>query len=133
MVSPSLTDLVRNTYFVGADPTDPLVSPVYYPRLAEFPPTLIMMAEFDTLRHDMNDLAADLTATSVQITHKQFAGFDHGFTTPRPSTSPASRCRRSASASATHTPARGTRSAAVADGHRFIDGRPACLARCPVS
>jgi acetyl esterase len=84
IVSPQLASLVRNTYFVGADLTDPLVSPAYYPRLAEFPPTLIMTAEFDTLRHEMNDLAADMTAKGVQVTHKQFAGVDHGFTHAKP-------------------------------------------------
>jgi acetyl esterase len=84
MVSPQLTSLVRNTYFVGADPTDPLVSPAYYPRLAEFPPTLIMTAEFDTLRHEMNEIAADMAAKGVEVTHKQFAGVDHGFTHAKP-------------------------------------------------
>jgi acetyl esterase/lipase len=84
VVPPPLAKLVRNTYFVGADLTDPLVSPAYYPRLAEFPPTLIMTAEFDTLRHEMNDLAADMTAQGVQVTHKQFAGVDHGFTHAKP-------------------------------------------------
>jgi acetyl esterase len=84
IVSPQLVKLVHNTYFVGADLTDPLVSPAYYPRLAEFPPTLIMTAELDTLRHEMNDLAADMTAKDVQVTHKQFAGVDHGFTHAKP-------------------------------------------------
>jgi predicted ester cyclase len=84
IVSPQLTSLVRNTYFAGADLTDPLASPAFYPRLAEFPPTLIMTAEFDTLRHEMNDLAADMTAKGVEVTHKQFAGVDHGFTHAKP-------------------------------------------------
>lgn len=84
IVPPPLARLVRNTYFVGADLTDPLVSPAYYPRLAEFPPTLIMTAEFDTLRHEMNDLAAEMTAKGVPISHTQFAGVDHGFTHAKP-------------------------------------------------
>jgi hypothetical protein len=46
--------------------------------------TLIMTAEFDTLRHEMNDLAAEMTAKDVPVTHKQFAGVDHGFTHAKP-------------------------------------------------
>lgn len=76
--------LMRNTYFVGADLTDPLVSPAHYSRLAEFPPTLVMTAELDTLRDEMNDLAADMSSKGVQVTHKQFAGVDHGFTQNKP-------------------------------------------------
>jgi acetyl esterase len=49
-------------------------------QLAPFPPTLILTAEYDTLRHEMNDLAADLHAKSVPITNRQFDGVDHGFT-----------------------------------------------------
>ena len=43
-----------------------------------------MTAEFDTLRHEMNDLAADMAAKGVAVTHKQFAGVDHGFTHLKP-------------------------------------------------
>jgi acetyl esterase len=32
----------------------------------------------------MNDLAADMAAKGVQVTHKQFAGVDHGFTHAKP-------------------------------------------------
>jgi steroid delta-isomerase-like uncharacterized protein len=32
----------------------------------------------------MNDLAADMAANGVQITHKQFAGVDHAFTHTKP-------------------------------------------------
>ncbi|GAA1003361.1 carboxylesterase [Acrocarpospora pleiomorpha] len=84
VVPPQMMDLVRRTYFVGADLTSPLASPALYERLAEFPPTLIMTAEYDTLRHEMNDLAADLTAKGVQVTHRQFDGVDHGFTHVKP-------------------------------------------------
>ena len=77
-------NLVRTTYFVGADLTDPLVSPRYYPRLAEFPPTLIMTGGLDTLRQEMNELAADMAAKGVRVTHKEFAGVDHGFTHAKP-------------------------------------------------
>jgi acetyl esterase len=84
VVPPPLMRLVRNTYFVGADLTDPLVSPAYYERLADFPPTLVMTAEFDTLRDDMNRFAAVLSKKGVEVTHKEFAGVDHGFTHRKP-------------------------------------------------
>ncbi len=84
VVPPALIRLVRDTYFAGTDLSDPLVSTAYYPRLAEFPPTLVMTAELDTLRDEMNELAADLARKGVQVTHKQFAGVDHGFTHAKP-------------------------------------------------
>jgi len=49
-------------------------------QLAQFPPTLILTAEYDTVRHEMNDLAADLHAKGAPITNCQFAGVHHGFT-----------------------------------------------------
>ena len=84
VVPPALIKLVRDTYFAGTDLTDPLISTAYYPRLAEFPPTLVMTAELDTLRDEMNELAADLERKGVQVTHRQFAGVDHGFTHAKP-------------------------------------------------
>jgi acetyl esterase len=79
-----LMRLVRNTYFVGADLTDPVVSPAYYGRLGEFPPTLVMTAEFDRLRNEMNELAADMSRKGVEVTHREFADVDHGFTHAKP-------------------------------------------------
>jgi acetyl esterase len=43
-----------------------------------------MTAAFDTLPHEMNDLAADLTAKEVQVTHREFDGVDHGFAHTKP-------------------------------------------------
>ena len=54
------------------------------PRLAELPLTLILTAEYATLRHEMNALADDLRAKGVPVTRHQFAGVDHGFTHARP-------------------------------------------------
>jgi acetyl esterase len=79
-----LMRLVRNTYFVDADLTGPLVSPAYYERLGEFPPTLVMTAELDRLRNEMNELAADMARKGVEVTHREFAGVDHGFTHAKP-------------------------------------------------
>jgi acetyl esterase len=84
VVSADLMDLVRRTYFAGADLTDPLASPGRHPRLAELPPTLILTGGLDTLRHEMNDLADTLRAAGVAVTHREFDGVDHGFTHTKP-------------------------------------------------
>ncbi|OLT18618.1 hypothetical protein BJF78_00405 [Pseudonocardia sp. CNS-139] len=84
VVPAAMIGLARRTYFLGADPLDPRVSVALHPRLGEFPPTLIMTGEHDTLRHEMNDLAADLVKRGVQVTHREFPGVDHGFTHNRP-------------------------------------------------
>jgi acetyl esterase len=84
VVGPGLMQLIRDTYFVGADLKDPLASPFYYSRLAEFPPTLIMTAEFDTLRREMNELAAKMATEGVEVTLREFTGVDHGFTHATP-------------------------------------------------
>ena len=73
-----------NTYFLGADLEDPLVSPFYYARFSEFPPTLILTGGLDTLRHEMNELAVKMAAEGVDVTHKEFPGVDHGFTHTKP-------------------------------------------------
>lgn len=84
IVTPQMMGLARRTYFFGADPHDPAVSVALYPRLAEFPPTLIMTGEHDTLRHEMNAMAEDMAAKGVIVTHRQFPGVDHGFTHNKP-------------------------------------------------
>ncbi len=83
-MSPALVRLVRNTYFVGADLEDPLASPFYYPRLAEFPPTLILTGRLDTHRLEMNELAERMASEGVDVTHKEFPGVDHGSRTRSP-------------------------------------------------
>jgi acetyl esterase len=84
VVGPNLMKLVRETYFAGADLTTPGASPARHPRRAELPPTLIITAEYDTLKHESNDLAADLKSSGVLVTHREFPGVDHGFTHAKP-------------------------------------------------
>jgi acetyl esterase len=84
VASAGLLDLIHNTYFVRADLTDPLVSPKYYRRLGEFPPTMIITAELDTLRSEMAELAEDMEAKGADVTYRQFDGVDHGFTHAKP-------------------------------------------------
>ncbi len=80
VVTPALTKLIRATYFAGADLTDPLVSPYYDDRLDKFPPTLVVTAEFDTLKHEMREFADALGAEGVPVTYRELRGVDHGFT-----------------------------------------------------
>lgn len=80
VVPAQMMDLVRRTYFVGVDVTDPLASPAHHPRRAELPPILVLTAEYDTLRHEMHAFADDLAAKGVSVTRREFAGVDHGFT-----------------------------------------------------
>lgn len=84
VVGPWLMDLVKNTYVKDVDWTNGYSSPLFHPRLADLPPTLIITAEYDTLKNESNDLAAKLRASNVQITHHEFAGVDHGFTHQKP-------------------------------------------------
>lgn len=76
--------LVRNTYFKDVDLTSPQASPLLHPALDRLPPTLIMTAEFDTLRQESDELAAKLRDLGVSVTHHQFPGVDHGFTHRKP-------------------------------------------------
>ncbi|MFI9387884.1 alpha/beta hydrolase fold domain-containing protein [Kutzneria sp. NPDC052558] len=84
LASPSLMSLVRRTYFAGVDPHAPLVATAHHPRRGELPPTLVMTAEYDTLRHEGNDFARDLAALGVEVTHREFPGVDHQFTHTAP-------------------------------------------------
>jgi len=71
VAGPRLTRLVRATYVKDVNVTDPLCSPARHPRLAELPPTLILTAEYDTLRHEMHALADDLQAKGVSVTRHE--------------------------------------------------------------
>lgn len=84
MVSTSVMKLVRATYFNGVDVKDPFVSPILDPRLDRFPPTLILNAENDTLRQEMEDFGAALKAAGVSVTMHCFPGVDHAFTHFKP-------------------------------------------------
>lgn len=87
VINRAMLSVVRGTYF--ADSTrlaEPLASPARYDRLAEFPPTLVLTGELDTLRWEMEDFAANLRTHGVEVTAHVFPGADHGFTHYRPET-----------------------------------------------
>jgi acetyl esterase len=59
---------------------EPLASPIFDTQIAQkVPPTLILTGEYDTLGPEMDQMADDLAAAGVHVTHHRFAKTDHGF------------------------------------------------------
>ncbi|WP_129842892.1 alpha/beta hydrolase [Streptomyces sp. RFCAC02] len=63
----------------GADPADPLVSPVKRADLAGLPPALVVTAEFDPLRDEGELYARRLREAGVPAVVRRVAGANHGF------------------------------------------------------
>ena len=80
----------------GADPTDPLRSPILSPRLAESAPCLVITAGFDPLRDEGEAYAEALRAAGVPVLARRFRGLFHGFINSI-GASPSSRARSSKS------------------------------------
>ncbi|MCX6498820.1 MAG: alpha/beta hydrolase [Arthrobacter sp.] len=70
-----------NSFYLdsGADPADPLVSPIKREDLAGLPPALIITAEFDPLRDEGELYGRRLTEAGVSATVSRYAGANHGF------------------------------------------------------
>lgn len=63
----------------GADPADPLVSPIKREDLTGLPPALIVTAEFDPMRDEGELYGARLTEAGVDAAVSRYAGANHGF------------------------------------------------------
>lgn len=63
----------------GADPADPLVSPIKRADVGGLPPALIVTAEFDPLRDEGELYGERLRDTGVPVTVSRYAGAGHGF------------------------------------------------------
>lgn len=63
----------------GADPADPLVSPIKRGDFSGLPPALILTAEYDPLRDEGELYGHKLTAAGVNATTHRYAGVNHGF------------------------------------------------------
>ena len=70
-----------NSFYLksGADPADPLVSPIKRADLAGLPPALVITAEFDPLRDEGELYGRRLTEAGVDATVSRYAGANHGF------------------------------------------------------
>lgn len=86
MVSAAVQQLAGDTYFADATRRrEPLASPIFDKQIArKLPPTLILTGEYDTLGPEMDQMAGDLAAAGVRVTHHRFAKTDHGFMHFRP-------------------------------------------------
>ncbi|MET0933334.1 MAG: alpha/beta hydrolase [Mycetocola sp.] len=63
----------------GADPSDPLVSPLKREDLTGLPPALVITAEHDPLRDEGELYGRRLTEAGVNATVSRYAGANHGF------------------------------------------------------
>lgn len=63
----------------GADPADPLRSPILSPRLGESAPALVITAGFDPLRDEGEAYAEALREAGVPVLVHRFRGLFHGF------------------------------------------------------
>lgn len=70
-----------NAFYVesGADPSDPLVSPIKREDLSGLPPALIVTAEHDPLRDEGELYGRRLAEAGVDVTVSRYAGANHGF------------------------------------------------------
>ncbi|WP_028267244.1 alpha/beta hydrolase [Arthrobacter sp. MA-N2] len=70
-----------NSFYVesGADPADPLVSPIKRADLAGLPPALIITAEFDPLRDEGELYGQRLAEAGVETKVSRYSGANHGF------------------------------------------------------
>jgi len=66
-------------YLAGHSGTDPLASPLVHPVLSDFPPTLVVTAEFDFLRVEGEEFARRLSAAGVYTRAVRYRGMDHAF------------------------------------------------------
>jgi acetyl esterase/lipase len=63
----------------GADPADPLVSPIKRADLTGLPPALIVTAEYDPLRDEGERYGQRLRAAGMAAAVRRYAGAGHGF------------------------------------------------------
>jgi len=71
----------HNAFYLdsGADPADPLVSPIKRSDLTGLPKTLIITAEYDPLRDEGEIYADRLQAAGIEVKLVRWQGANHGF------------------------------------------------------
>lgn len=70
-----------NSFYLdnGADPADPLVSPIKRPVLSGLPTALVVTAGYDPLRDEGVAYAEKLREAGVNVTHLPYDNANHGF------------------------------------------------------
>lgn len=70
-----------NAHYIGsgADPADPLASPIKRADLSGLPPALIITAEYDPLRDEGERYGQRLRESGVDTSVSRYAGANHGF------------------------------------------------------
>jgi len=70
-----------NAFYIqsGANPADPLVSPIKRARLSGLPPALIVTAEFDPLRDEGELYGKKLAEAGVPVKVRRYEAAGHGF------------------------------------------------------
>ncbi|MFW6641445.1 alpha/beta hydrolase [Nocardiopsis algeriensis] len=71
----------HNAFYLdsGADPADPLVSPIKREDLSGLPPALIVTAEYDPLRDEGELYGRRLEEAGVEVEVRRYGGATHGF------------------------------------------------------
>jgi acetyl esterase/lipase/5'-deoxynucleotidase YfbR-like HD superfamily hydrolase len=70
---------IRQAYLGTQAAHDELASPVIHPAYADFPPTLVITAEFDFLRVEGEEFARRIAAAGVPVRCVRYRGLDHAF------------------------------------------------------
>lgn len=79
-MSVSRMEQYYNWYFTAdADTSHPLASPIYADASA-FPMTLVISAEYDSLRTEEKAFAEKIKKSGVKVTYQEFENCQHGFT-----------------------------------------------------
>ena len=66
-------------YAAESDLRSPLLSPLWAKDLSRLPPTIILSAEYDSLRDEAEEYARKLRVAGVELTLKRYDGAIHGF------------------------------------------------------
>lgn len=79
LLTASMVRWFTDHYLVGADPSDPRVSPLRHERLDDLPSTVMVTAGFDPLRDEGHAYAEALRRAGNEVRERCHEGLIHGF------------------------------------------------------